>query len=199
MRVLIRTAADITEHERRVCFDLWDRAFPQPPEQVRAPDFAESSTLAVLIDAGPMPVGGQCSSAVLVRDEVGTLVAACRLRDRTIVVDGEAVRVAGLASVAVVEDHRGQGLGTRLVQLATDTARVNGYAWSVLYCWPPTQAFYRRLGWQSLDGDVHVGPDGGTHALDRDGDAVMALPLTRAAEARLATWRTARIVLPNYW
>ena len=88
MRVLIRTAADITDRERQACFALWNPTFPQPPGQVRPPDFAEPSTIALLIDADS-PTGDTAAGNVLVRDEVATLVAACRLRRRTIAVAGQ--------------------------------------------------------------------------------------------------------------
>lgn len=198
MRVLIRTAATITDREQEACFALWDDAFPQPAGQTRPPDFAEPTTTALLID-DDTPAASAATGNVLVRDEVATLVAACRLRDRVIMVAGVPVRVAGLASIAVVEAHRRRGLGTWLVHLATDTARVHGYGWSVLFCSPHRQGFYHRLGWQSLAGDLRVGPPTAAHPINPAEDAAMALPLTQVAAANRAAWRGAPIVFPDYW
>jgi predicted N-acetyltransferase YhbS len=182
MHLIVRQAPDVTESERLACYTLWDRLFPQPAGEARPPDFAEASTVALLLHDGD-----------------GALVGACRLRDRTITVDGVAERVAGLASVAVVEAHRGRGYGVRLVRAAADTARDRGYAYSVLFCSPGRRGFYERLGWQSLDGEIRVGPPDATAPLDTAEEMVMALPLTPLAMGLLPAWRTALVILPNYW
>ena len=109
------------------------------------------------------------------------------------------MHVAALASVAVTAAHRGRGHGSRIVQIATDAARANGRGWAVLFCSPPRQDFYRRLGWRPLEGQLLVGPPAAAQPVDPAEDAVMALPLTRAAADQWPAWRTARIVLPNYW
>jgi predicted N-acetyltransferase YhbS len=182
LRLAIRTAAEVTAPERRDLAAFWDHAFPPPAGQVRPPDFAEPATVMLIL-----------------RDSAGALIGACRLRDRTIAVDGAAARVAGLASVAVAAAHRGRGHGSWLVQLATDTARARGYAWSVLFCPPARQGFYHRLGWRALAGELRVGPPEAAEPIDPTDSAVLALPLTRAAAAHLPAWRTARIVLPDSW
>ena len=71
MRLVVRSAADVTERERRACYEFWDRTFPRPAGQVRPPDFAEPTTVGVLL-----------------LDEDDALIGGCRLLDRTIAVDG---------------------------------------------------------------------------------------------------------------
>jgi len=59
---------------------------------------------------------------------------------------GRAVPMAGVASVAVAPEERGQGLGRRLmVALLAEMAR-RGFPLSALY--PATMPLYRSLGWE---------------------------------------------------
>ena len=139
LTITLRDAAELTTAEQRELHTFWDQTFPQPPGEVRPPDFAEPTTVALLL-----------------RGDDGALIGACRLRERTVIVAGQPVCVAGLASVAIAEAHRGRGHGAWLVQLATDTARVRDHAWGVLFCSLPRQTFYRRLGWRTLEGDLLV-------------------------------------------
>jgi predicted N-acetyltransferase YhbS len=182
LTIAIREAAEVSPAERRELHAFWDQTFPQPAGEVRSPDFAEPTTVSLLL-----------------RGDDGRLIGACRLRERTIVVAGRPIDVAGLASVAIAEAHRGRGHGAWLVQLATDTARVRDYSWSVLFCSLPRQTFYRRLGWRTLEGDLLVGPPAAAQPIDPTDTVVMALPLTRAAAEQWPVWRAAHVVLPNYW
>jgi len=59
---------------------------------------------------------------------------------------GRAVPMAGVSSVAVAPEERGQGIGARLMAaLLAEMAR-RGYPLSVLY--PATMSMYRSLGWE---------------------------------------------------
>lgn len=61
-----------------------------------------------------------------------------------------------LASVYVVPELRGRGIGTRLVERAQGEARRLGVA--ALYLFTPDRAgFYRRLGWEELETLVYHG------------------------------------------
>jgi predicted acetyltransferase len=59
---------------------------------------------------------------------------------------GRAVPMGGLASVAVVPDRRGEGLGKQVCTAALRAMRARGEAISSLY--PATTGLYRGLGWE---------------------------------------------------
>lgn len=55
-----------------------------------------------------------------------------------------------LASLYVVPEKRGRGLGERMVKHAVEVARAFGIGTLHLYT-PGREAFYRRLGWEFLE------------------------------------------------
>ncbi|MGI5128221.1 GNAT family N-acetyltransferase [Pseudonocardia sp. CA-107938] len=69
--------------------------------------------------------------------------------------------VVGIGGVAVAPDLRGQGLARAVVAAALDHARTLGPPFGLLFCRPPLVPLYQRLGWRTVDEDVHVEQDGG--------------------------------------
>jgi predicted acetyltransferase len=63
---------------------------------------------------------------------------------------GRAVPCAGVASVKVAPEHRGRGIGRRLMTAALDAIAARGYPLSVLF--PATMPLYRSLGWELAGG-----------------------------------------------
>lgn len=63
---------------------------------------------------------------------------------------GRAVRCAGVASVKVAPEHRGKGIGKRLMVATLDLIAERGYPLSALY--PATMPLYRSLGWELAGG-----------------------------------------------
>jgi predicted N-acetyltransferase YhbS len=63
---------------------------------------------------------------------------------------GRAVPSAGVASVKVGPEHRGQGIGRRLMTAVLDLIAGRGYPVSPLY--PATMPLYRSLGWELAGG-----------------------------------------------
>jgi predicted acetyltransferase len=59
---------------------------------------------------------------------------------------GRAVPMAGVSSVGVAPEYRGQGVGRRLMTALLDEVAARGYPLSVLY--PATMPMYRALGWE---------------------------------------------------
>jgi predicted acetyltransferase len=63
---------------------------------------------------------------------------------------GRAVPCAGIASVKVAPEHRGRGVGRRLMTALLDTVGDRGYPLSALF--PATMPIYRSLGWELAGG-----------------------------------------------
>ena len=58
--------------------------------------------------------------------------------------------VAKLERVAVLESHRGEGVGERLMQAVEDKARQRGCTRARLHGQTTVEGFYRRLGYQTV-------------------------------------------------
>ncbi len=67
---------------------------------------------------------------------------------------GEPVRAVGLGGVLVHRDHRGGGLGARVVAAAMERMTALGPPLGLLFCREVRIPFYRRLGWIPLEGEV---------------------------------------------
>ena len=67
---------------------------------------------------------------------------------------GRAVPCAGVASVKVAPEHRGRGIGRRLMTELLDRIAGRGYPLSALY--PATMPIYRSLGWELAGGEYHA-------------------------------------------
>ncbi len=70
----------------------------------------------------------------------GAAVGAARLR--------EYEGAAKIERVAVLESHRGRGIGAELMEVVESTAREEGYDRAVLHAQVPVVAFYRKLGYE---------------------------------------------------
>ncbi|MER6304649.1 GNAT family N-acetyltransferase [Streptomyces sp. NPDC001657] len=84
------------------------------------------------------------------------LVAHAGLVRLPLTIDDRRTEVVGVGGVAVAADVRGCGLARRVVAAALEHARTMGPRHALLFCRPPLEALYRRLGWHRLDGDVLV-------------------------------------------
>lgn len=78
-------------------------------------------------------------------EEDGRLAAHLRVFDRTILVSGTGMRVAGIGNVITRRLHRGRGHASRLLQTALGALPGEGYAYSLLGTDIPD--LYRRFGW----------------------------------------------------
>lgn len=96
------------------------------PEDIEMDDEDDDATHFVAFD----PTHG---------DPVGTT----RIR----ALDEETVKIE---RVAVLAEHRGQGVGLRLMERAEDEARAQGYARVQLHAQAAVEGFYERLGYRTV-------------------------------------------------
>ena len=64
-------------------------------------------------------------------------------------IDGQPTLVGGVSAVATRPDARGQGHARRLLDLAVESMRREGCAWSLLFT--DVGGYYERLGWQTVE------------------------------------------------
>ena len=176
MKLLIREEAALPESERAACDQLWERTWPTPPGEDPDPDFQPSRFVRLLLV-----------------DSARRLLGATALIDRTITVDGEPQRIAGLQGVVVEEAYRGRGYGAFLVRSAVQQARERGYLVAVLFCDLENRGFYERLGFHMLAGEIWQRRRGQDVIVSPDRELTMALPLTNESVSRLPTWQSAHI------
>ncbi|MGH3256701.1 MAG: GNAT family N-acetyltransferase [Streptosporangiaceae bacterium] len=105
---------------------------------VKSPDVRElwQQTVAHLV------AQGRCLGAFAGDRPVGTAM----FHDMRQWWRGQAVPMAGVASVAVSPDERGRGIGRRLMVALLAEMAGRGYPISVLF--PATMSMYRALGWE---------------------------------------------------
>jgi predicted N-acetyltransferase YhbS len=84
----------------------------------------------------------------------GQLVASARWHDMRQWWHGRSMPMAGVASVMVAPEHRGQGVGRTLMTEVLAAVASRGYPVSVLY--PATTPIYRSLGWELAGGDYRI-------------------------------------------
>ncbi|MCK5000428.1 MAG: GNAT family N-acetyltransferase [Anaerohalosphaera sp.] len=70
--------------------------------------------------------------------------------ERTIKVGHLSIRVAGVASVCVLDGHRGKGLGDRVIKAAIKEAKNAGFDLGILFCAENVKAVYERNGWVDI-------------------------------------------------
>lgn len=64
----------------------------------------------------------------------------------------DGVSDAYIQDVTVLPEFRGQGIGGRIIHALGSNLRQRGIGWIGLVAEPGTQAFYRRLGFEILEG-----------------------------------------------
>ncbi|GAA2306556.1 GNAT family N-acetyltransferase [Streptomyces caniferus] len=91
----------------------------------------------------------------------GRLVAHTGLVTLPLAVGEAETEVVGFGGVVVAPELRGHGLARLVVTAALEHARTTGPQYGLLFCRPHLLALYQRLGWRTLEEDVHVEqPDG---------------------------------------
>jgi predicted acetyltransferase len=80
----------------------------------------------------------------------GRLIAAALYHDMRQWWHGGEMPLAGVAGVKIAPEHRGRGIGRRLMMTMLDLIAERGYPVSALY--PATMPIYRSLGWEIAGG-----------------------------------------------
>lgn len=88
--------------------------------------------------------------------QAGRLVAHAGLLQVPVSIGPVRTEVVGVGGVAVAPELRGRGLARLVVSEAVDHARTMGPQHGLLFCRPPAVPLYQRLGWRTLEEDVHV-------------------------------------------
>jgi predicted N-acetyltransferase YhbS len=87
----------------------------------------------------------------------GKPVSHVGLLKHVVAVNGEPVMVAGVGGVVTVPEAQKRGIARRLMQHA---AQFLEHEWIVdaglLFCLPKLEAYYARLGWQTIEGLVTI-------------------------------------------
>jgi GNAT superfamily N-acetyltransferase len=99
-------------------------------------------------------IGGHFNVLLDVNDRFAGFVG---LMKRDVLFDGERKRIAGVRGLVIDRSCRKQGLGKHLMEHARkvvfDTLKAD---YGFLLCLEEHQAFYRSLGWQTLESHVFV-------------------------------------------
>ncbi|MER5344772.1 GNAT family N-acetyltransferase [Streptomyces mirabilis] len=145
---------------------MTDRLPPAPPV-VRLTEYTKTDQIEIIGDS-PDPFGVADAGLTWLPKEdhfgirqQGRLVAHAGLLRLPILIGEVGTQVVGVGGVAVAPDLRGRGLARLVVSAAVDHARTMGPQHGLLFCRPPLIPLYQRLGWQTLEQDVHVEQPGG--------------------------------------
>ncbi|MFG2227890.1 GNAT family N-acetyltransferase [Streptomyces sp. NPDC048644] len=141
---------------------MTDRHSSASPTVVRLVEYTKTELTEILNDStDPFGVADAGLTWLPKKDHFGIrqkdrLVAHAGLLQLPISIDGVATQVVGVGGVAVAPDLRGHGLARSVVSAALDHARTMGPQHGLLFCRPPLVQLYQRLGWRTLEQDVHV-------------------------------------------
>jgi GNAT superfamily N-acetyltransferase len=86
----------------------------------------------------------------VVLSDADRVIAHAGVVNRTITVGGIPLRIAGVQSVLVLPEYRGQGLSDEVLHAAMAEAVRRGFDYGMLFCLPVLAKVYARCGWQEL-------------------------------------------------
>jgi predicted acetyltransferase len=114
----------------------------------------------------------------------GQPVGAATVHDMRQWWHGRAVPMAGVANVKVAPEHRGNGIGRRLMTAVLELISTRGYPVSALY--PATMPLYRALGWELAGGKYEAAIPARSLRSLMPPDAAIGMVHGPAAEVRRA-------------
>lgn len=144
------------------------------PAVVRLPEYTKADQDEIL-GHGDDPFGVAAAGLTWLpkKDHFGIrhgdrLVAHAGLLRLPVAIGESETEVVGVGGVAVAPGMQGQGLARRVVAAALDHARTMGPEHALLFCRPPLEPLYQRLGWHPLTKDVLV---------EQPGNRLVTMPL----------------------
>jgi GNAT superfamily N-acetyltransferase len=108
----------------------------------------------------PLLFGERAAGELLSVEEQREVRAACGLLVRELVCGRERLRVGLIGSVCTHPEHRGRGLGRRLLERAE--ARLAEQGCTLAWLWADEPGFYERLGWRRAGCEVVFALDAAT-------------------------------------
>ena len=142
----------------------------------------------------PLLFGERAAGELLAVEEQREVRAACGLLVRELVCGRERLRVGLIGSVCTHPEHRGRGLGRRLLGRAE--ARLAELGCTLVWLWADDAGFYERLGWRRAGCEVVFALDAlALEQVARDGAARLraAAPDDFAALHRLYEAHATRV------
>ena len=145
-------------------------ATPDDREAIRAvhvlafPTALEADLVESLIAAGDATLS-------LVAEQDGRIIGHILCSRMKVEGDGTSVRGVGLAPVAVLPDHQGQGIGGEMIRAAIESSRATGEQMIFVLGEPD---YYTRFGFTTEAARLYASPYAGDHfmALRLDGAAL---------------------------
>src|SRR6185369_11503735 len=83
----------------------------------------------------------------LVAEEDGRFVSTLQIWPKTIIVDGQELRVGGIGNVFTTDDYRHKGVASDVLRLAVEVMERDGFDLSLLFA--SRLSFYAQFGWGS--------------------------------------------------
>ena len=113
---------------------------------------------------------------ICVRDDTGRLISHAGILERDALLDGEPIRIAGIAEMLTHPEFRRRGYGAAALREAASFMREELRApFALLTCPLSAIQFYSALGWQRFNGTVIAEVEGGMGAFAES--AWMVLPV----------------------
>ena len=83
-------------------------------------------------------------------EEGNNIIAHTGVVDRTIKIEDQQYRVAGIQSLFVVPEHRGKGLSDRILKAVIQEAQHEGYDYGLLFTTKEITNVFERNGWLQI-------------------------------------------------
>jgi len=97
--------------------------------------------------------------------------------ERGIMVGGRSLRAAGVGNVCARPEWRGKGIIDRVMTTALEEAAARGFEVGLLFCLPPLEKVYARMGWRKLDARVVMEDESGARVPIPGKNIAMGIPI----------------------
>lgn len=115
----------------------------------------------------------------VVIQDADTVIAHLAVIDRIIKAGVQQFRVAGVANVCVLPEHRGKGLSDQILNAAMQEAGKGQFECGLLFTGENIKRVYARNGWQVLPGVTVIRVENGREICRQQNAVTMRYPLRR--------------------